>query len=216
MIHLYGLVERDAEIRAGLTVIREGNLACVGAPCADAEPACDLASLADHDAVVAELMERGPVVPFRYGTVLSDERQARHLLVRGAAHFEAMLESLRGRVELAVRAVADPDDQPGSTSPPSGRLYLASLAGGSAAATLAGLHRSLATGAAASACSIDAGGFMRSAYLVGTGDVDSFRALVSRAVGERPAVHDVSLTGPWAPYSFVSDSDTAWAEAVHG
>src|SRR4051812_11726169 len=72
------------------------------------EPPVTPDALWAHEAIVDELLEAGPVLPFRFGTTLPDRVAVERLLMREGEQFGRNLVELRGRVELAVR-VTMPD-----------------------------------------------------------------------------------------------------------
>src|SRR4051794_40568407 len=74
------------------------------------EPPVTPDALWAHEGVVDELLEAGPVVPFRFGTTLPDRAAAEAFLGRESERFKRTLADLRGRVELAVR-VGMPDSE---------------------------------------------------------------------------------------------------------
>jgi hypothetical protein len=221
MIHLYGVVDDPHPRPTGLTVIPLGRLACVAAESAVPDPPRDGDSLLAHDAVIADLMRTCTVVPFRFGTVFADASEAYRALAPRSGVFEALLARLAGKVELGVRAAMSTPSGSGSSvvphlagvaagaSPPddAGRSYLAALAAACDSGSLERLHRALAGAAEASVCSTGPGSSIRSAYLVDRDGVDAFGGLLRRTVDRLPDVEQVSLTGPWAPYSFVTECD---------
>src|SRR5436309_2697505 len=57
-----------------------------------------------HESVVEELMERSTVLPMRFGTNVADDVKLQEILDERRGEFEALIEGLRGAVELGVRA----------------------------------------------------------------------------------------------------------------
>jgi hypothetical protein len=185
--------------------------------------------LCRHDQVAAALMPRCTVAPTRFGTVVFDGYRLREMLRLQESHLIDMLAGLRGKAELALRASSPPgtmstpgeepypsrlsnhprvDSDPADAGP--GRRYLRQLR---AAETDGGirrlpsalryLHASLSRMAAASTVTARADTAMTAAYLVGANEVAAMEDTVAAVSRRFPAV-DVSLTGPWAPYSFVA------------
>jgi hypothetical protein len=156
-----------------------------------------------HDAVVAELMRRGPVLPLRFGTGMPDVAALRGVLRRSGADFLSQLERVRGRVELAVRLglPVGHGDRRASDGSSYMRSKLAALRAGEEAAErvlvpLAGL---------ASATALSRPGpdpVVKASYLVATSEVERFATAVQRLQERNPEL-SLSCTGPWAPYSFV-------------
>jgi hypothetical protein len=184
--------------RAPLDMIAEGPLVAVLSRHEQPpdEPAFD--ALLAHERVVESLMGERAVLPMRFGTRPSAADGVRELL---AGRRDALLEALdrvRGRVELAVRAM-----QPATAAAaPSGVEYLrARLAG---ARTLAALHEPLAALAVAARRwpQRSAEELLRTSYLVDEPAVADFRSVVESLEREHPEAA-LSCTGPWPAYSFV-------------
>jgi hypothetical protein len=140
-----------------------------------AAPAPELDALLEHDRVVHSLMDRGPVVPMRFGTVVGDESEIRALLLERRKELTELLAHVRGRVEFGVRGR--------KFRARTGRDYMTSkLDAERALAPLAELaadtrkrHRD-------------------TAYLVDRELAETFQ--------ERAQSMKLALTGPWPPYSF--------------
>ncbi|HEX6713272.1 MAG TPA: GvpL/GvpF family gas vesicle protein [Thermoleophilaceae bacterium] len=146
-----------------------------------------------HEGVVDELLEAGPVVPFRYGTTMPGRDAAAAYLGDEAERFRCLLAELRGKVELAVRVALERTDEA-----PDGKSYLRNRA------RERDLLKPLDSLARASATSNSAG-VMRASYLVDRDEVDGFATAVRELQARHPGLA-LSCTGPWAPYSFVSAS----------
>lgn len=176
-----------------------------------------------HERVVERLMVEQAVLPVRFGTTLPDADALRAALAARHDVLLVALERVRGRVELGVRAMEiprdDPAQAPGTQIEPheparsaTGREYLlAKLAHNSGAEqTAAALHRPLA------ALAVDArrrpaqrrGELLHASYLVEHAIVPGFRAAVERLQRDWPAVA-LLCTGPWPPYSFVAQAAQA-------
>lgn len=215
---------------APLELIGSGQIAAVCSVHAHLQLDPDPASLWRHERVTAALMARCAVAPVRFGTVVADAGQLVDLLASQRPRLASVLARLRGRVELALRASAVPTDgrPPGpdqaagridgrriratvrSEEPLTrGRAYLRSLSEDSIAgdATVPGpltdLDASLSARAVASSRSGRTGCLVAS-YLVEATEVPAFRDEVARVRRAHPEVR-VSLTGPWAPFSFVEE-----------
>src|SRR3954471_10552108 len=168
VIYVYGVGEHDGR----LTAYVKRGVSCAPEP----EPA----ALLDHDRVVYSLMERGPVLPMRFGTVLEDENAVRSLLLTRRKELRDMLVRVRGRVVFGVRG-----EQPKATS---GRDYLnAKLETRRSLAPLAEL-------------AVDTRVRRKdTAYLVDSDLAAAFR--------ERARSLKLALSGPWPPYSFTGALD---------
>jgi hypothetical protein len=175
------------------------------------EPGEDL--LWAHERVVEELMEGATILPMRFGTTVEGPEALVAMLEPRQEEFDAALERVRGAVELSVRA-----ELPSAAEPVEaesrltrhfgpGTAYLLERAGRQRRGEEAveSIHRPLA--ALARRSMRKAGGrdprAFKAAYLVDDDAVETF----GERVGKLNASGDirVSCTGPWPPYSFVSE-----------
>ena len=140
-------------------------------------PAPEPEALLDHDRVVYSLMDRATVVPMRFGTVVGDESEIRALLLERRNELRELLAHVRGRVELGVRG--------GQPKASTGREYMRAKLE---------VERSLAPLAADARVR-----HKETAYLV---ERDLVGAFTERARGM-----DLSVSGPWPPYSFAGPLD---------
>lgn len=163
------------------------------------EPPVTPDALWAHEGVVDELLEAGPVVPFRFGTTLPDRAAAEAFLSRETERFTRTLAGLRGRVELAVR-VGMPESE--EAEPDDGVGYLAARARARDAddAVLAPLEPLAAASTKSNSARV-----IRASYLVESRDVDRFASVVRELQARNPDLA-LTCTGPWAPYSFVGGS----------
>jgi hypothetical protein len=211
VIWVYALCERpDLPLprvrglaRAPLETIAEGQLAAVVSRHAEAPDEPALEALSAHERVVESLMAERAVLPMRFGTTLPSADDLREALAERRDGLLEALDRVRGRVELAVRAML-PATRAAAAPPPgaSGSEYLrARLA---AAGTLAALHEPLAALAVATRWWPEraAGEPRRISYLVDEPAVDDFRRAVEALQREHPEAALV-CTGPWPAYSFV-------------
>ncbi|MDQ6838834.1 MAG: GvpL/GvpF family gas vesicle protein [Actinomycetota bacterium] len=229
MIYVYAVID-EPELTvdglrglsdAPLVRLSQGPVAAVCTMHDELNLETDAETLWRHEQVTASLMARCTVAPAQFGTVLSDLDALGAVLDVQGERLTSVLAALQGKVELAVRgrkpATGDGDWRTAHdeqtyrqrSHPASGRAYLRSLQGamavraeGTLSESLAEVHATLAERAAASTIQANADGSMVAAYLVDRGSVASFRDGV---IGERQRHHDIrlSLTGPWAPFSFV-------------
>lgn len=178
------------------------------------------ATLWAQERVIAALMARSTVVPARFATVVGDAEHLERVLASQEGGLVATLGHLRGKVELALRgrgpapageATALSPAPPPTWPSGSGRTYLHALRqaharrpqGEGLGSELANVHAVLGGRAHASTLRTTPDGTMVAAYLVDAGDVECFR----RAVGHLSNRHGdvaLSLTGPWAPFNFVT------------
>lgn len=215
MIHLACVVdaaeqalEACAHHPSDTVVTLNDELACVGQWCEEPTPPTDASFLLDHDRLVSRLMWAcGSVVPFRYGTVVEDGDDVRALLAPRAQEFRELLGWLRDRVELALRAAPAPSTDSRPSPRPgqgSGASYLRALGVEAAQAPLKKLHRALAACAVAAVGEPDVHGGLKASYLVDRPQIDDFCRLLDDAAVAAGGVGPVSLTGPWAPYTFAA------------
>jgi hypothetical protein len=174
-----------------------------------------------HERVVEALMERGAVLPMRFGTTFADEEALAAALADRSEEFLTRLDRVRGRVELGVRAVQPPEAPANEVASASaegstGREYLLRKLhevrrGEQAAAALHEPLAALAAGARQQRVRAP-GEVLRAAYLVDRTAVPDFRQRVERLQRAHPGTA-ILCTGPWPPYSFVDATEPADATA---
>jgi Gas vesicle synthesis protein GvpL/GvpF len=153
-----------------------------------------------HERVVEALMAERAVLPMQFGTRLPDPDAVREALASRRDVLMAALERVRGRVELAVRAIGPPADP----EPPaaSGAEYLRARL--RSEASVAALHEPLAALAVATRRWPERAPneVLHASYLVEQREVPRFRGAVEQLQREHS---DAALlcTGPWPPYSFM-------------
>jgi gas vesicle protein GvpL/GvpF len=170
-----------------------------------------------HERVTEALMADRGVLPVRFGTTVADEAALAAMLTDRAAEFRSLLELVRGRVEIGVRALwTPPADAPADegAAPPDeaeaggpGRAYLlGALRATHAGAHLADtLHASLAEHAVGARRRARATPrlLLSGAYLVERDGVDAFLAAADDAARAHPGI-ELLCTGPWPPHSFAT------------
>jgi hypothetical protein len=212
VIWVYAVCERT-ELRlppvrglaeAPLEGIAEAQLLAVASRHEQMPAESALEALWAHERVMEALMDERAVVPMRFGTRLPHAGEVQAAL---AARREPLLDALdrvRGRVELAVRAIQPAAEVVASSAPAaaSGRDYLRArlrsrLSGAS-------LHEPLAALAVAARRwpELAPGELLRASYLVEQAAVARFRGSVERLQCEHPGAA-LLCTGPWPAYSFV-------------
>jgi hypothetical protein len=165
-----------------------------------------------HEEVVERLMEEVAALPMRFGASAASDAELEAVLGARADEFRAMLDRVRGAVELSVRVEPAPaaqvrgSDRGDAALQQSGTEYMRErgLALRSREEAEARYHEPLNALARRSHVPpgrLDSGAF-KAAYLVEADRVEAFVALVTR-LGEEGATK-ISCTGPWPPYSFVS------------
>lgn len=198
---------------AGLCVLWAASVACLARSADGLEPHPGPDALVAHDRVVRAAMTSATVVPFRFGTTVADEAEFHRRLDGQAEQFEHLLERLRGRQELALRARSATAQPPRCA--PTGRDYLTRLAGGPDARIWEQLHRELAAAAVDAQSDSDGEGGMKASYLVEGTRIEEFCRRASEAQSRWPGIR-MSVTGPWAPYSFVGLAGSRMDEAPVG
>ena len=214
MIWVYAICERP-ELRlppvrglaeAPLEGIAEGALLAVASrhEREPEEPALD--ALWAHERVIEALMADRAVLPLRFGTRMPDADAVRTPLAARREHLLEALDRVRGRVELAVRAI-QPEAVAAAPAAPaaSGREYLRARL--SIRRSSASLHEPLAALAVAARRwpELAPGELLRASYLVDQPAVAGFRSAVERLQREHPEAA-LLCTGPWPAYSFVEQT----------
>ena len=217
MIYLYGITDpREPPQRAGLRdaplrAIRKYGLAAVVSEHEELVLAPEEDELWAHEAVVEALMEQGPVLPMRIGSVTADEQAVVTLMRDRGAEFRRALEGVRGAVELGVRAVTRGEaEQPpapvhaGSSGP--GTAYmLARLSDRTREdEAVERIHEALRPLARRHTSPSTSGGSMRAAYLVDSERLDEFTTRIEVLERDLERV-SIACTGPWPPYSFTGE-----------
>jgi hypothetical protein len=182
-----------------------------------------------HHGVVEALAARETVLPLRLATVYRDDERVAAMLAASRDAFDARLALLADTVEWGVKihlAQAAPDqesEEPAESSGSPGRDFLrrrraqrdSRQQAHRAAAEAAGRVREAAARYARAhvahrpqegRLAAEAGSgenLVNDAYLVERALGDDFRAAVAAAAGQEEAVR-VTITGPWAPYSFAA------------
>ncbi|HEY2479836.1 MAG TPA: GvpL/GvpF family gas vesicle protein [Solirubrobacterales bacterium] len=215
LIYVYAVVDAaPEELGLGLKgeplrAVAAGQVAAV-VSAHECPPEPDEEELWRHEAVVERLMEDAVVLPLRFGTTVAEEAAVEALLRSREEEFVELLGAVRGAVELGVRAelpAAAPTPVPSGASEaaPSGTEYMRERGRALRRREQASeaLHGSMS---ALSRRSLLLGprvgpGF-RGAYLVDADKVEAFAELVGQ-LGEELDI-EVSCTGPWPPYTFVS------------
>lgn len=221
MLHLYGFVESlDRCDGAGL----DGE-PLVPIPCGDVvavasehtrplDPAPVEEALWEHERVLEALLERGSVLPVRFGVRFPGREELRAEVEPRSAQLAAALAQVRGKVELSVRLLAREDGESASVAEgaeeagPGARYLLGRVEERRDAARKLDTVRSRLGPLAVAE---------RSRLLPGPGTPASAAFLVERPALEpfRQAARELArdledvvlvCTGPWPPYNFVDES----------
>ena len=111
--YLYGIVTRGARVPEGLTgldgtpvrVLEDRGVAAAVADVMLERPPGRRKDLLAHTRVLEALAEEGPVVPVRFGSILTDDAAVLHeILAPQAGRFVEVLASLEGKRQLNLRA----------------------------------------------------------------------------------------------------------------
>ncbi|MEU2612455.1 GvpL/GvpF family gas vesicle protein [Micromonospora sp. NPDC007271] len=179
-----------------------------------------------HHAVVDALSRAGAVVPARLATVYRDDDRVARMLAGRGTELAGTLARLAGREEWGVKGYVVPGVTPRAEEPGGGggagtaylrrrRAQLAARAEGQqvAADAAAAVHSALA-GYAVDArrhapqdrrlSGAPTAMVLNGAYLIDRDGLDGFSALVGALADRHPAIR-LELTGPWPPYSFVTE-----------
>jgi Gas vesicle synthesis protein GvpL/GvpF len=209
---------------------REGLLAVVSS-FSSARVAVTPENALTHNRVNAALLARSTPLPFRFGTLVTEERLLDFIKSREAALREA-LRHVRGCVEMSVKIIWDLESERREAEGPepsedsaaadtaasaegarSGTAFLMSkrreILGGEAlkerAEALAGWFGGrLSDLARDSRVTVNPSGALvvRAAHLVERGRVEEYRARVQMMGVERAGALRFLTSGPWPPYSF--------------
>lgn len=157
-----------------------------------------------HARVVDAIAEANDgVLPARFGGVHSDAAALRGSLA-DRAELGPALERVRGRVELAVRVLAEAGE---AARPSSGAEYMRTRLEQRrrSEAQADAVHGPLAALASATTSTVAATPrlLLSSAYLVERDRVDEFRREVAALQAKHPEL-GIVCTGPWPPYSFAT------------
>ncbi|MFI5021041.1 MAG: GvpL/GvpF family gas vesicle protein [Alphaproteobacteria bacterium] len=237
MLYVYGIVGSpsfDAVVSghegAGVFPVRYGDVAAA-ASALSRGIAPEPQNVRCHEQVLEALMQQHAVLPLRFGTLVPDGDALRDKLRRMYSALTRDLTRLGGKVEFALRVTGIAKDCPlvpdaeqrsdGAEPLPPGKGYLLAraerLRERSAREDIAKrvehmLRPHLDPAAddavwepAAQRCMT-----LCASYLVGRSGMSRFVDAVDDACGRYPELN-VTCTGPWAPYSFVTARpDEAW------
>lgn len=115
--YIYGIVESQRDFPPDIPgldgtpvyLIPWRNLAAVVGDAPLRGYPADLANTARHGAVVEEIMQGGPILPMRFGTLLGERQRVVTMLAEHSGAFEEALCRLRGRVEMGLKVLWEAD-----------------------------------------------------------------------------------------------------------
>lgn len=219
MLHVYAITDSAPDsLGVGLhgAPLRRLDLGGIFAIVSEHEqaPHSGIEELWRHEEVMERLMAQGAVLPMRFGASAASEAELEADLRPRRDDFKARLDEVTGTVELSVRVAFFPPAEHlrrsaggDPATPPTGTEYMRERgrALGAREAAEARYHEPLSALSRRTripSARLGAGDF-KAAYLVEADRVEAFTALVDRLGKEGEA--SVSCTGPWPPYSFVSE-----------
>lgn len=173
----------------------------------------------EHARVISECFKVATVLPFRFGTVFSDDEALRKSVRSNHRQFSANIERLRGKTEMRLKVMLEDCGKDGKYRPCSeaqaaaGKAYLAHLR---ETATLQRERQTKARSVSVqmarmftpleeevSCRRVDAGKMLLDiAHLIDTRNVERYQNKYSSAL-QRMKDCQMQLSGPWPPYHFV-------------
>jgi hypothetical protein len=206
VIELYAITDAPGPSVANLAPLRvlaAGPLAIVYGPQGEDEATAD--ALWRHEEAVESLMEEHDVLPVRYGTRCEDEAAASRAIEGREAELAAMLDRVRGAVELSVRVITTAPHEAPPLHHVDGAAYLAAKDREAAQSHSAAdeVHAPLSALARASRrrAGSEPAELLRCASLVDRDAIDRFSSAVAKLQTRHDALR-LLCTGPWPPYSF--------------
>lgn len=170
-----------------------------------------------HSAVVQSVLEWATPLPFRFGTLVTEEQLRSYVGAKRVA-LGAKLEQVRGCVEMSVKIISDrewtPEPATNSAQDKPGTAFLSEkrreILGGEARAEeatriadwLEGQVRKVVRETYISKNPTDKL-ILAAAHLVERHHLKRYRTLITGARQQRPELHFL-VSGPWAPYSFAN------------
>ena len=209
---VYGIVEAGEVEATGeglegrpLRGLAEGPLAAIVSDHADRAPEPTAAALGAYERTVRRLMDLGAILPAQFGSLLAGEDAVHDLLRRRRKDLLTRLGSVRGAVEIGLRASwRSRADGMVDARPPSGASYLRRrLELRQSARRVASVLDPLTSLARGSRRALVPRPDLPvlDAYLVDRGRVHEFVAMVEQLDDGLEEV-ELVCTGPWPPYSF--------------
>jgi hypothetical protein len=189
--------------RDGLDVLADGDLAMIVGPTPSTTSREDALAFGR---IVERFASATDVLPFRYGTTAADTEAARDLLREHESSWAARLLQVEGCSELAIRAARpESDEEPAA----SGAEHLDRLVSRSRQLDIAEEEIGrLLTGRCRVVRRLAGHQELRLSCLVERHQVELLRLVVEEWAAAQTEL-EVSVTGPWAPYSFVANDEEA-------
>lgn len=204
MITLYAVTWRaDAPVldEDGLALLADGDLAMVVGPAQGTASRDDALA---HGRIVEQVASAVDVLPIRYGATATDTDEARALLREHRSAWAARLQKVEGCAEIAVRAAPPATDAERAES---GAQHMARLVSRTRLLDSAESELGdLLTGRCRVVRRLAGHEELRLSCLVERANVEPVVSLLEEWAATRKDM-SVSVTGPWAPYSFVADGE---------
>lgn len=170
----------------------------------------------DHAAAVRSVLDRTTPLPFRFGTLVTEQQLRSYVSARKPA-LENNLAQVRGCVEMSVKIIWNvprDKDEPEEPRHGIGTTFLAAkrreilgseLRAAQAREISAWLHNSVSGLTRAEKVTTQPSErlFLTAAHLVGRVNVERYREKTAEVRNERPDLHFL-FSGPWPPYSFAN------------
>jgi hypothetical protein len=181
----------------------------------------------DHARVIANCFKHSTVLPFRFGTIFSDDDALRRSVRSNQRQFTANVERLRGKAEMHLKVVMDDSGTNApryASSPCAGKEYLSRLRETAvlqrerqtrAKAVFVQMHRMFSPLEEEITCRhTDSGKILLDiAHLIDHGNVARYQNKYSCA-SQTMRDCQMALSGPWPPYHFVHQNQRM--PVVHG
>ena len=171
----------------------------------------------DHAAVVRSVLDRTTPLPFRFGTLVTEQQLRSYIMARKPA-LETNLSLVRGCVEMSVKIIWEVPKEKGEELQQSdqglGTTFLAEkrreimgseLRAAQAREISTWLQKSLSGLTRGEKVSLQSSErlFLSAAHLVPRANFKQYREKTAQVREERPDLHFL-FSGPWPPYSFAN------------
>jgi hypothetical protein len=170
-----------------------------------------------HAAVIRSILDRTTPLPFRFGTLVTEQQLVNYLSARKPA-LETKLAEVRGCVEMSVKIIRDPvahgSEPAENVNQGTGTSFLAQkrreILGGEQSAAEAStistwLHDQISGLIRAEQVTLRPSEklVLAAAHLVERSKIKNYRQTMAETCQSRPELHFL-LSGPWPPYSFAN------------
>jgi Gas vesicle synthesis protein GvpL/GvpF len=204
VITLYAVTWRaDAPVldEDGLALLADGDLAMVVGPAQGTTSRDDALA---HGRIVEQVASAVDVLPIRYGATAADTDEARALLRENRSAWAARLQKVEGCAEIAIRAAPPVADAERAES---GAEHLNRLVSRTRLLDVAEAELGdLLTGRCRVVRRLAGHEELKLSCLVERARVEPVRSVLEEWASARDDLV-VSVTGPWAPYSFVANGE---------